>query len=258
MDNEKSEQENKSKTNKISLNLDTRIIILILIIIIGAMLAIWKPWSPEPSIDGRTITVKGETTIQAEPDEFVFYPSYEFKNADKDVALSDVTKKSEEVIGNLKELGVQDEQIKSDSSGYDYNYYYLPEDRQNVYTLRLTVKAHDREQAQKIQDYLITTSPTGSISPIAGFSDSKRKELESQARDEATKDARSKAEQSAENLGFKIGKVKSVEDGTDFSQIGISRGAAELSMDTKESNNLSVQPGQDDFNYSVTVVYYLK
>lgn len=260
MEPEQYSGENKSKNNKISIKLDMRIIIFVLIAAIVAMLAIWKPWSPEPSSDDRTITVTGETTIKAEPDEFVFYPSYEFKNASKDKALSEVTKKSEEVVGKLKELGVADEKIKSDSDGYNYNYYYLSQNNQNVYSLRLTVTVDNRELAQKVQDYLITTSPTGNVSPTANFSDTKKKELENQARDEATKDARAKAEQSGENLGFKLGKVKSVEDGNNFGQIGLYRGGAELSIaqGSKDSNSLSVQPGQNDLNYTVTVVYYVK
>ncbi len=54
---------------------------------------------------------------------------------------------------------------------------------------------------------MVTTAPTGQVSPRPNFSDAKRKELESKARDEATKDARAKADQSARNLGFKVGKI---------------------------------------------------
>ncbi|HEX5798311.1 MAG TPA: SIMPL domain-containing protein, partial [Candidatus Saccharimonadales bacterium] len=252
---------NKPKSNKINIKLDTRIVIIVLLVVIIAMLVVWKPWSPPPSSNDRTIAVTGETTVKAEPDEFTFQPNYEFKNADKDAALKQVTEKSEEVIAKLKELGVPDDKIKSDSSGYNYNYYYLSESDQNVYSLRLTVIADNRELAQKVQDYLVTTSPTGTISPRANFSEAKKKELESQARDEATKDARSKAEQSGENLGFKVGAVKTVEDGQNFDQIGYFRdGGATLfsSAQAEDSNKLAVQPGQNDLTYSVKVVYYVK
>jgi uncharacterized protein YggE len=260
MEPEQPNEENKPKNNKINIKLDMRIVILILIAAIIAMLVIWRPWSPEPTNNDRTITVTGETTVKAEPDEFVFRPSYEFKNASKDTALSEVTKKSEEVVGKLKELGVADDKIKSDSDGYNYNYYYLSTNNQNVYSLRLTVTVDNRELAQKVQDYLVSTSPTGTVSPIANFSETKRKELEDQARDEATKDARAKAEQTGENLGFKLGKVKSVEDGNNFDQVGFYRGGAELSaaQGSKDNSSLAVQPGQNDLSYTVTVVYYVK
>jgi uncharacterized protein YggE len=120
----------------------------------------------------------------------------------------------------------------------------------------LTITVNDKALTQKVQDYLVTTSPTGSVSPQTTFSEAKRKELESKARDEATKDARSKAEQSAKNLGFKIGKVKSVEDGSGFGGIVLREGLT-MASDSK-ATSLSVQPGENDLHYTVTVTYYLR
>ena len=106
---------------------------------------------------------------------------------------------------------------------------------------------------------MITTSPVGTISPQADFSNSKRKELESQARDEATKDARAKAEQSAKNLGFKVDKVKSVEDGVGFRGIyPVVDGASGADLTIEPQSKLAVQPGENKINYTVTVTYFLK
>jgi SNF2 family DNA or RNA helicase len=44
------------------------------------------------------VSVSGSATLKAEPDEYVFYPSYEFKNADKTAGLKELTAKSEEVV----------------------------------------------------------------------------------------------------------------------------------------------------------------
>jgi uncharacterized protein YggE len=109
--------------------------------------------------------------------------------------------------------------------------------------------------AQKVQDYLLTTSPSGTISPYSAFSTEKRKELESQARDEATIDAREKAEQSAENLGFKLGKVKSIEDQSGFG--GVIPLDTPATMEDSARSSLSVQPGENEITYTVRVVYYL-
>ena len=123
----------------------------------------------------------------------------------------------------------------------------------------MTIKIDNRDLAQKVQDYLITTSPTGAVSPQAGFSEAKRKTLETKARDQATKDARSKADQSAKNLGFKIGKVKTVTDSSGFGG-PIVYGLAEGSNAGVDSSNtkLAVQPGENDLQYSVTVTYYVR
>jgi uncharacterized protein len=245
---------------RFNVSLDYRFVIGLLLAVIAVMLIIWKPWATAKLDDSRTIEVTGEATLKAEPDEYMFTPAYEFKNADQEVALAALTKKSEEVIAGLKNLGVADNKIKTNSTGNNfYPYYYDEGTKTNNYTLQITVTVDNRELAQKVQDYLLTTTPTGAVSPQFTFSDAKQKELESRARDEATKDARAKAEQSANNLGFKLGKVKAVTDGAGFGPIhpGFSRGAEVTTM-IAEDQKLAVQPGENELSYSVTVTYYLR
>jgi uncharacterized protein YggE len=95
---------------------------------------------------------------------------------------------------------------------------------------------------------------------VANFSNAMQKTLESKARDDAAKEARAKAEQSAQNLGFKVGKVKSISDGAGFNgsimPMNASAASGTMSMD-KATTSLAVHPGQNDLNYSVTVTYYI-
>lgn len=249
-----------SKNNmNLSLKLDYRILTLLLVAVIAGMLFIWKPWQDTISAGSRTIRVSGEATLTATPDEFLFYPTYQFKNEDKQIALDELAKKSDEIVAKLKELGVADNKIKTNSNGYDLPAYGEDESAP-TYSLSLTVTVGKSELAQKVQDYLVTTTPTGSVSPQANFSDKKRKELESKARDEATKEAKAKADQSAKNLGFSLGSVKSVEDGTGFGIFPYGeRGIATDSvMPTEKTTQLSIQPGENELNYSVTVTYFVK
>lgn len=247
--------------NSFTLTFDYRFVTIALLVVIVAMLLLWRPWAFRADADTRTVDVTGEATLTATPDEFVFYPSYTFKNDDKDIALKELSAKSDEVVKKLKELGVPDNKIKSDSNGYDGRMYTIApvpdEEGTTAYTLTLTVTVSDQAKAQKVQDYLVTTSPTGAVSPQASFSDKKRKELENKARDEATKDARAKAEQSAKNLGFKIGAVKSVNDDAGFGGVypALKEGMA---RDMMSSEGLGLQPGENELTYRVTVVYYVK
>lgn len=252
--------EQTSRKNSIGIRVDLRFLVIVLLVVIACMLAIWKPWTSTGASD-RTVTVTGEAKLTAEPDEYTFSPSYEFKNANKDVALADLTKKSDEVVKKLKELGVADSKIKTNADGYDYyNYYFDTTADEFTYTLRPTVSVNNKTLAQKVQDYLVTTSPSGQVSPQAGFSTAKQKELEGKARDEATKDARAKADQSAKNLGFKVSKVKSISDGANFGGITpyLMEGA-ELSVSSDaKAPSLAVQPGENDLTYSVTVIYFIR
>lgn len=246
-----------SSTNKrVSIPVDLRIVVLILLLIIAAMLLVWKPWISDAA-GSRTVTVTGESTVKATPDEYVFYPTYQFRNDDKQVSIDQAAARSTEIIAKLKSLGVSDSQIKSSTAGYNDKYGIEPaiSGDETLYTLTLTVTTPNRDDAQKIQDYLVTTAPSGGVSPQPTFSQNKQKQLEVKARDEATKEARTKADQSARNLGFRVDRVKSVDDGGGFDAIPYqtSVGIAEGS-----TAKLSVQPGENEISYSITVVYYIK
>lgn len=247
--------------SKISLDVK-QLIIGALALTILIMLIVWKPWHGSVAGD-RTVKVTGEAVVKAEPDEFVFHPSYQFKNASQDTALADLTKKSDELLTKLKELGVAANKIKTNTNGNNYSYFKNP-DNSITYSLSLTVTAENKNLAEQVQEYLATTQPLGGVSPQANFSQALRKKLEAEARDEATKDARAKADQSASNLGFKVAKVKSVEDGAGFGDVVplASRGAA-LAFDGSASSapetiKLGIQAGENEVNYSVTVTYFVR
>lgn len=240
---------------KMSVNVDYRWISLALLAIIVVLFFLWKPWSSK--ITDRTVEVTGQATVSARPDEFTFYPAYEFRNASKETALTQMTTKSDEVVAGLKKLGVADKNIKTNSDSWSYPIYLDGKDTMPTYTLRLTVVTNDEKLTQKVQDYLVSTVPTGSISPIATFSETKLKEVEQSGRNEATKDARAKAEQSAKNLGFKLSAVKTVTDGSGFGAYPTSeRFIAQDTVSSKAS--LSVQAGENALSYTVTVTYYIK
>lgn len=242
------------KQKNFNLRLDLRVVVAVLGLVILGMLLLWMPWEAS---NGRTVSVTGDAKIAAKPDEFQFFPSYNFKNVDKNKALGALTKKSDQIVTKLKELGVPDSDIKTNASGSDMPIYIEPAGMKNsTYTLQLTVSVSNQDLAQKVQDYLITTSPSGAVTPIANFSDAKKKELENQARDQATKDARAKVDQMSKNLGFSVGKIKSVTDNTGFGLIP-ERGIAG-SVDSSGGRQLVVQPGENELSYSVVVVYFIR
>lgn len=255
--------------NNFSLTLDYRFVIGALLIVIVAMLLFWRPWEFRAAADARTVTASGQTKLTAVPDEFVFMPNYEVKGEEKDAVLKELSAKSDEIVKKLKELGVADSKIKTNTDGYDVPIYgYEGTESMDIaprvpdmiptYTLRMTITVNDKALAQKVQDYLVTTTPTGAISPQVTFSENKRKELESRARDTATKEARAKAEQSAKNLGFSIGPVKSVNDGVGFGDVYPATAEGRATDMAAPTTKLSVQPGENELTYQVTVVYYIK
>jgi uncharacterized protein YggE len=246
----------KDKVN-ISLSLIYKSVIIFLMLIIVVMLAVWMPWSRNS--ESRTISVSGESTIMAEPDRYIFNPNYEFKNKDESVALNQQSEKSNEIITKLKGLGVKDSDIKNNSSGYSTGQMSpVSPDDDTIYNLSLTITVADKDLAQKVQDYLLTTGPSGQVTPQPGFSESKRKELEDKARDQATKDARSKAEQIAKNTGAKLGKVKSIQDGGGLGQPEPMLYEYKAVSSSSSEQSMPIQPGENELKYTVSVSYYLR
>lgn len=247
-----------NEKNKLNLQVDLRIVVGVLLAIIVAMVLAWKPWVSGERSD-EVIKVTGETTLKATPDQYVFSPVYQFMNADKAVASEQAKKKSDEVVAKLKELNVAEDKIKSDINGFSNGLYRENPTEEYVYTAQLTVTVNDRTHAQQVQDYLSTTSPLGGVTPQASFSETKNKELQAKARDEATKDARAKAVQSANNLGFKLGRVKAVEDGAGFGDVIPFEGRSmPVAEDSKSRVGPTILPGENEIRYSVTVTYFVR
>jgi uncharacterized protein YggE len=250
------------KKKRLSIPLDSRTLVIILLLVIAAMVIICKPWNKPPQNTDRTVQVTGEATIKAEPDEFAFSPSYEFKNANKQDALDAMSKKSDEIVAQLKKLGVNDNQIKTNADGYERGIYFPSSDSgQTSYSLMVNVTVDKKDLAQKVQDYLVSTSPSGAVTPYSTFSKLKQKELQSKARDQAEKDAKTKAERSARNIGFKLGAVKAISETNSGGGIMplMEKGTVTNDLAAPASGSgLNIQPGQEDVDYQISVTYYIK
>src|SRR5258708_4749256 len=138
-----------------------------LIIALGIVMLLWKPWQVSVKASDRIISVTGEATVTATPDQYIFTPAYQFSDPVSQTALTNLTTKSDEITTKLKALGVASSAIKSDSGGYT-NGVYIPiqnKGGQTTYSLNFTITLTDKTLAQKVQNYLVTTAPTGSVSP---------------------------------------------------------------------------------------------
>lgn len=236
-----------------------------LLLIIGTLVSIvlfWRPWDPSVTTASRKITITGSAIVTDEPDQFRFMPSYTKATVDE------ITKLNDQIIATLKNIGVTDKQIKNNASSYGSTdvYYMRTVETKEQATLSLTITVNDKKLAQKVQDYLLTTNPDGSITPLASFSPAKRKSLQDKARTEAIKDARTKANQTATGLGAKLGKVLEISEGTNTSGCDIGgvvcpialEGSSSSSKDASTKSSLSVQPGTDDLTYDFTVTFSLE
>lgn len=241
---------------KQSVSVDLRIVSAILLAVIVAMLIVWKPWNVSTT-SKRTITISGEATQKSEPDEYQFSPSYIEKGSDRATTQKNLIDKVNQVITKLKELGVAESDITLNSSTYD-NYYN--DGTNEVTSNSLTVIVSNKDLSQKVQDYLITTSPQGQITPYPTFSTDKRKQLEDDIRVKAIADAKKKASQTASELGAKLGKVVSITDQNN-GVMPMAYGGAVSAMAIEDKATVSTLPvlsGKQEVSMTVEVVYEIK
>lgn len=258
--------EQQSGSQSISIKLDLRIVVVVLLLVIGAMLFVWKPWQESNSATSRKITISGDATIDAVPDEYRLYPYFERTNSDQKVAQEELNTLATEIIAKAKEIGIDEDDVTLNSDAYDqYRYYYYgtePSTDESTVTLRVDIVAKDKEKAQKMQDYLLTLDPKGQISPMASFSDEKQKNLEAEARTKAIDDAKSKADTTAQQLGGRVGKVITVSDNSAgnipiFSTME-ARGADLSISSSVADSSLPIASGKQEISYNVTIEYELK
>lgn len=238
-------------SKKSSILIDLRVVCFILLLVIIGLMLVWRPWNGTKS---RDITVIGQATIESAPDEFTFFPTFERTGQDTHALKNELNQYGADVQQALIKLGVAKDNITLDSDSYSP--YPQAEAAPGTYTVSLRVRiiTKDQKVAQKVQDYLAQTDAKGQLTATPNFSTAKSDSLEDKARQKAIKDARQKAEQTAKELGVKVGRVVSVDDDAS-APIGILRGDAATS-DTKEVS-LPITPGKQEVTKEIRVTFSL-
>jgi uncharacterized protein len=238
----------ESTGKKVVLTLTWKLFAIILLIIIFGLTIYTRPWD-QVSANPRTIEITGEATIKLAPDSFVFNPSYE------EASQEEINLKVNEVISQVKALGLGDAGIQSQVSSYE-KYDNTGPTGNYTYNAYLTFSVEDKELAQRIQDYLIISGATGQITPNAGFKRETQKALRDEATIKAVEDARARAEQTAKNLGVKLGKVIKInEPDQNYDVYPI---ASYDAMSNAEGTMLPINAGESEYPLSIKVKFEIR
>jgi len=181
-------------------------------------------------------------------------------------ATQENTKKMNEVIGAVKDLGVEEKDIKT--TDYRLNPVYDWTDKSGR-TLKgyevsqnITIKIRELE---KIGDIIAKTTEKGAnqIGNI-NFTIDDEYELRNQARELAIEKAKEKAEQMADEAGIKLGRVKNVYENVNYvtSMMDYSNAKMESSiaygMGGAAVSAPSIETGQNEIKVEVTLLYAVK
>lgn len=238
--------ETPKKSRKLQVTLSWKSLAFALLLVLVGFVCYTKPWDTKPDTV-RTVSVNGEATVKRVPDLFIFYPYYEESSQEAIVA------KTNEVVTALKGLGLGDAGIQTSVSNYEnYGSDGLP-NGEMVYNASLTLTVDNKDVAQKVQDYLVSSGATGSITPTYDFTRETKKQLKDEASVLAIEDAKIRAEKQAQSLDAELGSVVNVTEPEDFEIYPVAMYDATLTE--AGSTSLPIQAGENEFTYSVKVEF---
>lgn len=246
------------------------IVLIILAVFLGVQTLTALKGLNDTSPSYNTINVSGEGEVMAVPDVASFSFSVSADAATVSEAQEEVTDKMDTVLAAIKDLGIEDKDIKtSDYNVYPrYSYtqgpctsFSCPPSRQVLegYTAshNVSVKVRKTDDAGKALAAAGDNGATG-ISNIS-FTIDDPDALLAEAREKAIKDAREKAEQLSDDLDVKLVRVVSFSDNVGGGVMPMYREALGMGGDTAVAQSAPDLPtGENKFVVVVNVTYEIR
>lgn len=219
----------------------------------------------------NTITVSGEGKIDRAPDTAKISFSVDQESKDVKTAQQTVSAKIDAITKALKEVGVEEKHIKTDSynSYPQYNYatqvmcLTAPCPQPGVPTIRgyqvshaVTVAIKDLDNVDTVLGILADQKVSNISGPNFGFEDDKA--VAREARDMAIDDAKDEAEKLARSLGVHLVGIVSFSDSGNAYPVAMYARDSVAGMSAKVENAPSVPVGQQTIQSNVTVVYEIR
>jgi uncharacterized protein len=205
----------------------------------------------------RTVTVTAEGTASGTPDTAVVQLGVQTQAASAKDALDQANQKAAQLLDALKFGGVKPDDITT-TNVFVYPQYAPDSQKINGYQAGNSVSATIRDVSKAGAIIDSAAGVVGDQITLQGvsFNIDDTGSLRQAARDDAVAHAKSQADQLAAATGLKVGKVVSIVEGS-VPDIPLVYAAAAPATTVADSAAVPLQPGQQELNLSVTVVYEL-
>jgi len=204
-----------------------------------------------------TLSIVGVGQVYYTPDEAVVTFRALGQGATAEEALDISASKASAIIDALKDLGIEDEDIKTSGINvyprYDFN-VKPPKIVGYEACYTIVVRIRDIGLVGKAIDAAFSAGADGMYGVQFTISDEKRAELTQQAIRAAVEDAEEKAKIVAESLGMKVVGIKSV---SLSSQPIIPVPRSVIAFKAAEAEGVPIEPGRATISASVSIVYLL-
>ena len=229
-----------------------KVVIALVMIGIGSMVWAQQPGQPELRIEpaNRTLTVSAEDEVSVEPEVAILHIGFETQPGDAQAVYADGKRISNAIIDALKQAGIQEGAIRSESQRLDRDY-------QKPHKFKLvqqwTVKAPP-ERAAEILDVAVTAGATSSGDIEWTVKDEKA--LQAQALDRAATRARDNAAVLAKSMGVRLGALVYVSN--QLSVVRPIRAMAMLKSDANAQQPLAIESQKVSRSATVYAVYSIE
>jgi hypothetical protein len=215
-----------------------------------------QPTQPQLKVDSsnRTLTVTATDSVIVEPDLAILHIGFATQPTDAKSAYADGSRASNAIIAALKQAGVPDTSIRSESQYLDRD-YTNPKQYKYVLRQQWTVKVAP-ERAAEVLDVAVNAGATSSGQIDWTVKDEKA--LETEALDKAAARARANAEVLAKGMGVRLGSLIYVSNQVSSSQFP--RPMPMMAMRNAEAapQPLSIEPHQVTRDASVYAVFAIE
>ena len=241
---------------------ENRKVILAIILFFIVFFIYTKLAGPIPFLVNNYTTTKtdlfqatGAGSASAAPDEVTISFGVTKNASTVADAQSQTNTAIDNILENLKSLGVSDKDLKTTNYSINPNYTFEGTQKISGYTVtqNIDLKIKDIKNTNKAID-TITANGGNLVGQVQfGFDDKTKEKLEEQARKEAVGNAKQKAESLAKTAGIRLGKIINVTESQDNFPRPIPFESAKAGIQETPSTNIT--PGENSINITVTLTY---
>ena len=231
--------------------------ILAISAVMSTAVSIFAQQSSQPQLSvsptNRTLTVSANDTVTVDPDVAILHVGFETQPAGAKDAYASGAQTSNAIIDALKQAGVPETSIHSESQ-YLNRDYSVPKSHKFVLTEQWTVKTTPKRAAE-ILDVAVTAGANSSGQIEWNVND--ERSLENQALDKAAARARADAAELAKGMGVRLGALIYVsnEVSRPVTPLMFSRG---VMANKAEAQPLAIEPQKVTRSASIYAVYAIE
>ena len=232
---------------------------MVAIIVAGAAGAYFKwigalPISVTQTQKMSTFDATGEGKVVVVPDQAVLSMGVQEEGLNLKQVQEAVNKKMASLTKSLKEMGINEKDIKT--TGYNY---YPDYNNKNLYRAyaNVSVVVRDLEQVSPVMDLIGKLGLDDVSGPTFGLSDELMNKTVKEARSLAIDKAKAKAEELAGLAGMRLGRIVNVVEGSNRSPNYLMREALPITGggDMNAKTATPIEPGSSEVSVSVTLSY---